>query len=355
MRLELSGSVMLWMALGAASCVVAGSCSSSAPVVAPDAGTVVVGTFPPAPDATSTSMPTAVTVDSSTTLVLPPVTTSPIVAAPCSQTDGVVTTPSGRHVLVRASGVAPGSPLVLVLHGYTGTPTGIERYAEFTAIANAASVVVAYPEGSPVVEFEGFGWDTGSDIFSTSGVDDGAALNEMLDAVIATGCVDPSRITLTGESNGAAMSLLAVCNARVRDRVASVVLVNAAVDDGVLARCAPTGRALPMSVIAGRLDRTARYDGGRGSLLAQEVWFRRAATLVNGCAEQPGTREPLLDQVERIVPSGCGACTQLLTIADGTHTWPGSSDGVADLRPGTFDLSARLLRLALSPEPGCLT
>ncbi|MEQ1702326.1 MAG: PHB depolymerase family esterase [Ilumatobacteraceae bacterium] len=327
------------------------ACSSSTPVTVPVDGTLPVGTLPPV-----TALPATTTALAAATSTAAPITSTssaPVATLPCTPTDGVLTTATGRHVLVRANGVAPGSPLVLILHGYTGTPTGIEHYAEFTAMANAASVVVAYPEGTPVQGFEGFGWATGSSIFSTEGVDDAAALVEMIDAVLATGCVDPARITIAGESNGAAMSLVAVCDARLRDRVASLVMVIPAVDDGVLAHCAAGGRPLPMTVVAGRLDRTAPYDGGRATLLPQEDWFQRAAALVNGCADA-GSRAALTDQVARVEPGGCGACSVFLAIADGTHTWPGSSDGVADLRPGTFDLSVRLLQSALGGTPGCL-
>lgn len=365
MRVELSragrrSSSCRWAAVTAAwlplVLVGAAGCSDTTAVRPATSDTLLVGTLSP----TVAPATTAALTGATSTTVAPTsapgasTTAAPVATLPCTPTDGVLTTASGRRVLVRANGAAAASPLVLILHGYTGTPTGIERYAEFTAIANAASVVVAYPEGTPVDGFEGFGWATGSSIFSTSGVDDAGALVEMLDAIIATGCVDAARVTLAGESNGAAMSLVAACDTRLRDRLAGVVMVIPAVDDGVVAHCAPGGRALPMTVVAGRLDRTVPFDGGRATLLPQEAWFQRVATLVNACVDAPGAREALTEFVERVTPSGCGACTQLLTIADGTHTWPGSSEGVADLRPGTFDLSARLLRLATSPAPGCI-
>ncbi|MDO8364702.1 MAG: PHB depolymerase family esterase [Actinomycetota bacterium] len=321
------------------------------------AGTIEIGpppaTLPPA--SATTNVASASTVAASTA---PPSTPAPVTAPPvtvaCDQTDGVLTTPSGRHVLVRAAGAAPGSPLVLVLHGYTGTPTGIEKFAELTAAANAASVVVAYPEGTPVQEYTGFGWATGAGIFSTSGVDDAAALVEMLDAIIATGCVDPAHVVLAGESNGAAMSLVAVCDSRLRDRIESVVMVIPAVDGGVLGHCAPGGRAVPLTVVAGVLDQTAPYEGGRATLLPQEEWFAGAATLLNGCAGGEGVWAPVDAHVRRLTPNTCGVCTQFLAVDDGTHTWPGSSRGTGGLRPGTFDLTRRLVALAASRRPGCL-
>jgi len=142
----------------------------------------------------------------------------------CDQSDGVITTVSGRRVLVRAAGLASPSPTVLVLHGYTGTPTGIERIAELTEIANEAGVAVAYPEGT-ATNRGGFGWNSGAEVFATSGIDDVAALVEMIDAIVATGCADRDSITLTGESNGAGMALTAVCAPQLRAAFRSVVMV----------------------------------------------------------------------------------------------------------------------------------
>lgn len=335
-------------------------CTSAATEQATGPSTLALGSLPPVVSTTAPAdgaTTTVVTTVPATTLpaTVPPTAPPPTVAAACDQTDGVLTTPSGRHVLLRAKGVSPGSPLVFIIHGYTGTPTGIEKYAEFTAMANAASVAVAYPEGTPVTGSEGFGWNSGSGIFSTSGVDDVAALVEMFDAVIATGCVDPSAITLSGESNGAAITLVSLCDARLRDRITSAVMVIPAVDGGVLAHCAPGGRPLPLSVVTGLLDKTAPYQGGRGTLLPQEDWFTQAASLVNGCAPGEPTREQFDAHTQRLMPAGCGACTEMFAIDDGTHTWPGTSRGVAGLRPGTFDLDGRLLALALSRKAGCLT
>jgi hypothetical protein len=128
------------------------------------------------------------------------------------------------------------------------------------------------------------------------------------------------------------------------------VLVNAAVDEGVLARCssgAPV--ALPLSVVAGEIDETVLYAGGHG-LAAQEEWFAAASGLVAGC-EEIGERTRV-DAWTTVVPaSSCATCSVLFAIADGTHTWPGTTRGIGDLRPGTFDLAARLTWAAAAPPP----
>jgi polyhydroxybutyrate depolymerase len=243
----------------------------------------------------------------------------------------------------------PFAPLVMVLHGYTGSPSGIERFAELTPAANAASIAVAYPEGGPTT-VGGFGWASGANVFATADVDDVAALGEMLDALIGTGCVDPTRVTVAGESNGAGMALAAACDPRFGPRIGSVVLVIPAVDEGVLDRCASGAPvAVAMSVVAGELDETVPFGGGNG-LLAQEEWFASASWLLAGCTAI-APRAAVDDWTNVVSGTSCETCSVLFVVADGTHTWPGASRGTGGLRPGTFDLNGRLVWSAAAPPP----
>ncbi len=298
----------------------------------------------------ATTVPPATTTTTTTSTPTTTSTTTPPV--PCDQSATDIRTPSGRRVVLRNEGIETAAPTVLVIHGFTGTPSGIERVSDLTATANAAGVAVAYPEGTPVAP-EGFGWNTGAAEFATEGVDDGAALVEMLAALVATGCVDPSRVTITGESNGAGMTLAALCDPRLAGAFRSAVMVIPAVDEGVLARCGDAlDTSIPLVAVAGRIDRTAPFDGGNG-LLAQPVWFGRVAAN-RGCA---GLDAPvaLTETVDRYATSDCTPCTELLVVADGPHTWPGTPIGTAGLRPGTFDLNRRIIADVLAPAPDCLS
>ncbi len=281
------------------------------------------------------------TTTSSTTVAPPPV---------CVPTPEL-TTPSGRGVTLRAEGLSGPSPAILVIHGYTGTPAGIERVADLTAPGEANGIAVAYPHGTPT-DVGGLAWDTGARVFANSGVDDVAALDEMLTEIEATGCVDLDRVVITGESNGGGMTLAALCDSRLAGRFRSAVMVIPAIDDGVLEGCGDdVDRATPLIAVVGRLDRTAPFDGGNG-LLPQLDWFERIATS-RGCAgvDAGVAITPFAD---RYVASECGACTELIAVADGPHTWPGSPEGNGDLVAGTFDLNRRIVEDLLAPEPGCL-
>ncbi len=306
-----------------------------------------------APSVTAT-LPDTVPPDTLPPDTLPPDTTAPsdTVGTPCDGTDGPLTTPGGRSITLRANEITRASPAILVLHGFTGTPSVIERIVDLTRIANAAGIAVAYPEGTPV-EPGGFGWNSGAAVFATTGVDDVTAIREMLDVIVATGCVDPERITITGESNGAGMTLAALCAPRLDGAFRSAVMVIPAVDAGVLERCDGVGAPVtPLAAVIGAIDTTTPVDGGNG-LLPQRAWFDEVAAW-RGCVTV-GMPQPITGLVEFVAGQGCGSCTELFVVADGPHTWPGTKIGNGGSTPGTFDLNRRIVADVLAPQPGCLS
>ncbi|MGH9271912.1 MAG: alpha/beta hydrolase family esterase [Ilumatobacteraceae bacterium] len=264
----------------------------------------------------------------------------------------MLTTPSGRRALLRAGGLPGPSPTIVVVHGYTGTPTGIERFAELTDVANSRGIAVAYPEGT-TTDQGGFGWNTGAEVFATTTGDDVAAIGEMLDALGSTGCVESAQLTLVGESNGGGLAIVAACSPQLAGRFSRVVVVNAAVDEGVLARCTGATGQTPLTAIGGSLDETVPVLG-TAQLLPASDWFAVASSTIAGC--RAVVAAPDVDAVvSRTVGTGCGGCSELLVVADGTHTWPGVSRDVSGLTPGTFDLNTLLIDAALAPTTRCLT
>lgn len=203
---------------------------------------------------------------------------------------------------------------------------------------------MVYPEGTSIRDAEGFGWNTGSGRYSTSGVDDVAFLTGLANVLVTKFCADPRRLLITGESNGGAMTLLAACDARTRGLFAFFAPVIPAIDQGTLDRCG-TGPALALTVLASRLDKTIPYDGhypaGQRPLLAQEDWFLSVAALRNGCQRTDPTRTPVADG-QLITPAGCPAGMALTAIDDGVHTWPGGPEGTGGLPPGKFPATSYL-------------
>lgn len=309
----------------------------SAPATTTNPSTTTPSTTTP-----STTTATTTTATTTTSTVLPP---------PCVPTTDLVTA-SGRQITLRADGLTGPAPAIVVIHGYTGTPSGIERVADLTAFGNANGIAVAYPLGTPT-DVGGFAWDTGAAVFANSGFDDVGALVEMLTAIESTGCVDADRVVVTGESNGGGMTLAALCDQRLAGRFRSAVMVIPAVDEGVLERCdGNADRTTPLIAVAGRTDLTAPFDGGNG-LLPQLDWFERIATS-RGCSGVDDAA-PITPFADSYVATGCGACTELIAVVDGPHTWPGSLQTNGNLVAGTFDLNRRVVDDLLAPEPGCLS
>jgi polyhydroxybutyrate depolymerase len=284
------------------------------PIYAPDSVEPV--TVPPAPTIVTVPLPSLIP-------TLPPAT--------CGAADGTVTL-AGRPVLLRAPALASRAPLVLVLHGYTGTPQSVETSSRFTDLATRVGAIVAYPQGTKV-QPRGFGWASGANVFAVPDGDDVAVLSGILDELVAGHCVDPSRVLLVGESNGGGMVLRAVCDPRMNGRVTAVAPVIPAVGAATIAGCAADGlRPVPLLAVAGAADDVVPYLG-TPDLLGQETWFGSVATDLNGCStDVPLRTDPSL-QVAIRTASGCAVNTALVTIGDGDHTWPGADVAAGGTQP----------------------
>src|SRR5215472_12367126 len=93
-------------------------------------------------------------------------------------------------------------PLVLALHGRLGQGSGEERLSHFDKVSDGHGFIVVYPDGLHRSWADGRG-GTPSD---RKGVDDVKFLSNVIDNMEARYKVDPSRIYVTGMSNGGFMS-----------------------------------------------------------------------------------------------------------------------------------------------------
>lgn len=260
----------------------------------------------------------------------------------------------GREVLVRVPAATNPLPIVIAIHGYRGTPQGLEFYSELSGADLAVEAIVVYPSGTPLDL--GYGWNSGAQRYATSAGDDVAALGAVLDMAVQLPCADPEHVWFLGESNGAGMALRAVCDPRLAGQIERLVMVNAAIDDGVLATCAEVVPSVPLLAVAARLDRIVGYEGEHPPFLAVESWFASLATRVAGCPTGPlveSTSAPgsTVPEVTMMEVAGCGPCGLLIVANDGAHTWPGAREGVAGRQPGSFELS-EMLASSLSSGSG---
>jgi polyhydroxybutyrate depolymerase len=190
-------------------------------------------------------------------------------------------------VIVPRAGTAP-RPLLVVLHGYGGGADAVLGRAEIERVAATAGVVVAFPEGTRDDRGNRF-WNATRACcnFYADDVDDVAHLLAVVDEIVATTPIDPTRIGLYGHSNGHFMAYRLACTHAERFRI---VVGLAGATDADPAACRPS-RGVGVVHIHGTADQVIRFDGGRlagpypGALDSAKGWAAR-----NGC--DPGAPEP---------------------------------------------------------------
>ena len=234
------------------------------------------------------------------------------------------------------------APLVILLHGYSGSGQGNADYFHLAPAADARGYIYAYPDGT--IDSNGNRFWNATDAccnFDKAGVDDVAYLTGVIAEIQAKLAIDPKRIALVGHSNGGFMSYRFACEQA--GLVAAIVsLAGASFADP--AECAPSE---PVSVaqIHGTADDVIRYEGGAltngpypGAEETAEAW-----ATYDGCGETPSPLSAKVDVDEVLADgadpaetsvvewSGCksGATVQLWTIPKGGHV-PAISPSFAD-------------------------
>jgi poly(3-hydroxybutyrate) depolymerase len=239
-------------------------------------------------------------------------------------------------MVVRAAAATHLRPAVLVLHGYTGSPAYAEADSNLTPAALAAGMLVAYPQGSPLPS-GGFAWNSGAGLYASTTGDDVDALAAMIDALIASYCVEPSDVVLSGESNGGGMIIRAGCSTAVNQRVSAMVAVIPAVDPAVLASCAEPGlRPVPLVAVAAEHDPTVPY-AGLPPLLGQVAWFSSVAHELDRCASVAADSAGD-SPASSLSGQRCAAPATLVSVPSGEHRWPHADAG--------FDTTAVVVALA---------
>jgi polyhydroxybutyrate depolymerase len=214
-------------------------------------------------------------------------------------------------------------PLVLNFHGLTSNAQAQVAYSAMAAKAAREGFITAAGEGT------GNSWNTGEICCAPAnrdGIDDVQFARDMVAAISAEYCIDPSRIFATGMSNGGFMSHRLACDAA--DLFAAVAPVASFLG---LRDCQPS-RPIPLLMFNGTADMLVPYNGATGAYV---VWGR-----LNGCSGEP-------EMVFENGDSSCvtypecvaGATTTLCTVQGGGHTWPGAIS-IPGLGHTTTDLNA---------------
>lgn len=233
-----------------------------------------------------------------------------------------------RYLLFTPAGVATPAPVVIALHGAMQTPQSFRDYFGLDAAAVRHGFIVAYPEG------EGRVWNDARPAAMRLKAmlrpgDDVPFLVLLARALVSEGIADPSRIYLTGISNGGFMVERMACEAPQLFAAFSAIMATAPAN--AREDCRP-GRAVPILFIHGTADSVIAYDG---------FWTPLGATLsapdsaalfarLNDCPAPPVRRSlPDLDRtdgttVREAAWEDCrdGSRVVLMSVQRGGHTPP---------------------------------
>jgi polyhydroxybutyrate depolymerase len=241
-------------------------------------------------------------------------------------------------------------PLVILLHGGTQSASRVWRQTILPELARTHGFILAAPNAVDAH------WnDHRTVLFGTnspSDADDVGFIATLIDDIVANDGADPSRVYVTGASNGGFMSFRVACE--LTERVAAVGAVIASMPIGPDTYCRPSV-PIPIIMIAGTIDPYIPFDGGvvtvRGrnsepTLAVPDVarfWARN-----NGCSLTP-TVEDLFDRTSRdrstVQQWAFDACSSnapvlLYVVNGGGHMWPTA---------GALPTGARLAATVLGP------
>lgn len=266
------------------------------------------------------------------------------------QTDGSVLVHDGiqRSYTIRIPGrVDQGQlkvPLVLVLHGGGGNAGNAERMTGFTRMAERERFIVAYPEGTGRRKNTLLTWNAGHCCGHAmeNRVDDVGFIDALIEDLISRYPIDPSRVYVTGMSNGAMMSHRLGIELSTRIAAIAPVVgtlfgdeqlpqnpVAAIMINGLLDKSVPPQGGVPKGRFA------VSWDGAPASpTLEQAAFWGRA----NGC-EADARRDDGGTYTQWRYPCPAGNDVELYLIRDNGHAWPGGAKGspLGDTPTTSFD------------------
>jgi polyhydroxybutyrate depolymerase len=219
-----------------------------------------------------------------------------------------------------------GFPVVLALHGATSQAApniieDMEKETRLSELADREGFIVVYPR-STTVDGGRTGWNTGSEDDPT--VDDVRFVNDLLDRLNETVCVDPRRVYATGFSSGGGMTGILAC--RAADRITAFAAVSGAFFAS-RTPCAPA-RPVPIMEFHGTSDKVPYEGGPFGPDTPTPIpqWLAEWAER-DQCTSGPTTFFQMIDVIaERWGPCAGRSTVIGYRILNGGHTWPGEPE-----------------------------
>lgn len=223
-------------------------------------------------------------------------------------------------------------PVVMVLHGWTGSAEAAEQYTRMADKADKEGFVAVFPDGLGNKGWQG--WNAG--FINLTGInpgpDDVAFLTSVLDQVEKEIVVDRDREFVVGHSNGAFMANL--LGSKLSGRLAAIASMAGTV--GLSAEKEIPAPAAPISVMLlhGKMDRMVGYDISAqatlrpiGAVDSAKFWAK-----ADGASPTPTTTKSADGKVvtDRYTGGKNGTEVVLVSVENGTHDWWGGIGRAGD-------------------------
>ncbi|HZC53944.1 MAG TPA: PHB depolymerase family esterase [Mycobacterium sp.] len=248
-----------------------------------------------------------------------------LVISGCAATppSGFVTGTSLHHIsvgghdrsyrLYKPAGASASAPLVVVLHGYSGSAAQAERAYGWDQLAGTGKFVVAYPDGlSRAWNVDG---ETCCGRPAREGVDDVAFITAVVADIAKNLGIDPGKVYATGMSNGGIMSYTLACTTDIFSAIGPVAGI----------QLNPCRSPHPTSVmhIHGTADRLVPFGGGPGFSVINGPPVREINSFWRN-VDQCGAPTATTNGAITTSTAGCAdnRSVVLTTIDGGGHEWP---------------------------------
>ena len=174
-------------------------------------------------------------------------------------------------------------PLVVDMHGYTGTNYNMHNYSDWDRISEEHNVIIAYPQGHE--NSWNAGWCCG--VAHDIGIDDVGFILNMIELISTNYSVDDSKIYASGHSNGCAMTQ------KLANEASHIFAAGGCMALYLLEDADPSFSPTPIIEVHGILDAIIPYSNSHSSsvifdssLVGDEGALQNIATWaeMNGCS-----------------------------------------------------------------------
>ena len=223
------------------------------------------------------------------------------------------------------------SPLVFIIHGFTGSAEGISAYSDMNSIAERESFIAVYPQGTKDINGNTF-FNVGYGFHDDATINDVSFIRELVRSLSQEFNLSRKKAFATGMSNGGDMSYLLACTSS--DLFKAVAPVAGVLMKGLKDSC-ELNSPVPVFEIHGTADKISLFEG---DLNNEEGWgayydlpstidfFAERYQLTNKSVKQMTSKESGADYdifFERHWSDDLEEEVWMYRIEDGRHVWPG--------------------------------